>query len=213
MKIYSISNSLDLVGAGVKWSETTKPRKPMKNTTRWYVSDVDNMRLGPVPESARAQIDNHWALSLAKNSDLPNTFGTIAPNHFTGAPFARKKVCDVFETYAEGDIEIIPINKFWSIYDNAEVAEQYYVANFFGAADVINSEKTDLIPIQDAPHGITGLVSSQKASNTFVHPAHFMHRHILRDTTTSNWYCDDIFRQAIEDVAPNTYQFDAVSNS
>ncbi len=41
----------------------------------------------------------------------------------------------------------------------------------------------------------------------FVRKESFDGHHLLRDTATSEWFCDDVFREAIENATPGTYAF------
>lgn len=212
MKIYKIRTGLDAVGAGLGWSETTTARKPKREANRWFSTDADYFPLGPLPAEARKQIDTHWALSFAKNSALPDTFMTLGAAHFTGAPFAREAVCAVFEVFANGQIELIPITKFWSLHDKEEVPEQYYITNMYSAAAVIDWTKTRRRELDVTLVGRHALIESSRPSDVFVDASQFECRHVLRDAATSDWFCDDVFRAAIEEATPNTYSFDKVNN-
>ena len=210
MAIYWLKTGLDAIASSVFWSETTQRRKPMKGVERWYCTDADRAPLGPLPKEIRTEIDAHWALSWAKNANLPDTFMTLGSAHFTGAPFARKKVCDVFETFSEGNFELIPIRKFWSLHDREVVPEQYFVANVFNSADVVDPVSSPLREVKNPTFGQLFSLYTSNPKDVFVRTDSFKGRHLLRDAKTSEWFCDEVFREAIEDVTPLTYRFSEV---
>lgn len=210
MTIYWLGTGLEAVASSVGWSETTERRKPLKGAVRWYVTDADRAPLGQLPDEIRAEIDAHWALSFAKNANLPDTFMTVGSAHFTGAPFARGKVCDVFEFYSEGNFERIPIKKFWSIHDQEAVPEQYFVANFYNSADVVDPALSPLRKVVNPKVGQPFSLFTSNPKAVFVNANNFNGRHLLRDNQTSVWFCDDVFREEIERVTPRTYRFSKV---
>ncbi len=84
---------------------------------------------------------------------LPDTFGLLGAAHFTGAPFARKHIVDVFEAYSEGNCQIVPIKRLWSLEDDAEVTEPYFVANVYNAAPVVDLDKTRVLEVKNPKSG------------------------------------------------------------
>ena len=153
MTIYWMETHIYAVAGGETWSETTARRKPARDVERWYNTDADRAPLGPLPPEILSEINAHWALSLVTMDPLPDTIGQLGAAHFTGAPFARKHVCDVFEEYSEGNCQIIPIRKFWSLADKAEVPEPYYVANVYTSTSVIDPDKTPLRKVENPKMG------------------------------------------------------------
>lgn len=207
MSIYWMETHIYAVAGGETWSETTERRKPARDVERWFSTDADRAPLGPLPAEILAEIDAHWALSLGKMTPLPDTIGQLGAAHFTGAPFARKHVCDVFEEYSEGNCQIIPIKKFWSLSDNAEVTEPYYVANVYTSASVIDTDKTALLKVENPMMGKLFFPGSRSQKKMFVREESFAGHHLLRDAATSEWFCDEVFRAAIEKATPGTYEF------
>ncbi|MGK7755510.1 MULTISPECIES: imm11 family protein [unclassified Roseovarius] len=207
MSIYWLQTHTDAVVAGVNWSETTKPRIPASNLERWFATDADRAPLGPFPQEILAKINAHWALSLGKMDSPPDTIGRLKSAHFTGAPFARRHICDVFEMYSEGNCQIVPIKKLWSLKDDAEVTELYFVANVYNAAPVIDLDKTEVREVKNPKMGHPFSPASRSLNKMFVRKESFEGHHLLRDAATSVWFCDDVFREAIENATPGTYAF------
>ncbi|MCO4824887.1 MAG: hypothetical protein KC451_08540 [Amylibacter sp.] len=207
MNIYLLSTGLSAIASSIKWSETKNTREILKDSDRWYSTDADRVPLGPFPAAIRHEVDQHWTLSLARNRSLPDTFMSLRSRHFTGAPFARKKVCDVFEEYSEGNFELFPIHNFWSLADKEEVPEQYFVANVFNAANVIDTKRSPLEKVLNPKVGYPNFLRDSYHKTIFVDRHAFQHRHLLRDTKTSDWFCDDVFKDAMERVTPRTYEF------
>ncbi|MEX0302175.1 MAG: DUF1629 domain-containing protein [Leisingera sp.] len=183
----------------------------MKGVERWYSTDADLARLGPLPTKVRGEIDAHWALSLAQNHALPDTFMTLNSAHFTGAPFACRVVCEVFERFSEGNFELIPIKKFWSLPDNETVPRQYFVVNVYNSAQVVDLERSPIETPGNSNAGPRAILYTSDPKAVFVNEINFIDHHLLRDTMTSEWFCDDIFREAIEAVTPGTYEFREVN--
>lgn len=213
MTVYHLSTSLDAISAGVDWSETKERRLSGSGMGKdfWYCTDADRAPLGQLPAEIRNEIDAHWALSFARNDNLPDTFMSLKSAHFTGAPFARQGVCEVFQHFAEGNCEIIPIRNFWSLHDNKEVPVPYFVANVFNTAALLDNRLTKTRPVKNPRFGNMRFLPPCLGEKIFVRKDHFSDRHLLRDAETSEWFCDDVFREAIEAVTPGTYEFRQVN--
>jgi len=211
MAIYCLMTGLDAVASSVSWSETTKKRKPMKGVERWYVTDADRAPLGPLPTEIREEIGAHWALSYAKNAELPDTFLTLTSSHFSGVPFARKKVCDVFEEFSEGNYETIPIRKFWSMYDDEDVPEAYFVVNIYNSENLLDTSRMSISKVVNPRIGRLFSMRTLVPRDVFVRASVFKGHHLIRDAKTSEWFCDDVFRDAIDSVTPKTHRFAEVN--
>jgi hypothetical protein len=208
MTIYWMKSGLDAKLGGVFWSETTNRRQPgPHNRDKWFVTDADRAPLGPYPQEIIDEIDRHWALTHSSNSDLPDTFNVLSEAHFSGVPFACRKVCDVFQAFAKGDIELKPIKKFWSLSDKAEVSQPYWAVNFYGAVECLDLTKASVQKVEHPRMGNLYFLIAHGRSDIIVRGGAAGDRHIWRDKHTSDWFCDDVFRAAIEEVTPKTFDF------
>jgi hypothetical protein len=208
MAIYLIGTGFDDVGGGVIWSETREDRKPgPHNIGKWYPTDADRAPLGPYPQDILDEVNAHWALTGNSAFDPPDTFNSITSAHCSGAPIANRKVCDVFEAFATGDIEFVPLKKFWSLTDLAEVTKPYWVVNFYGAIECLDVSKAKVRRVTHPKMGNLFRLMNRGEKNLLVRPGAQGDRHLWRDKNTSDWFCDDVFREAIEAATPKTYHF------
>ncbi|NSY38553.1 hypothetical protein GKC28_09825 [Leisingera sp. ANG59] len=88
--------------------------------------------------------------------------------HFSGAPFAHQGVCEVFQNFAEGNCEIIPIRNFWSLHDKKDVPEPYFVANVFNAAELLDTRLTKTRPVKNPRFGNIRFLPPCLAEEIFV---------------------------------------------
>ncbi|WP_158979550.1 hypothetical protein [Parasedimentitalea maritima] len=208
MNYYWLKTALGARGGSLKWSETKEERQIDPNANRWYVTDADRAPLGPFPGKILEEISDHWALSFSQNDSLPDTFGSLNSFHFTGAPFAKKAVCDVFVKLAEGNCEVIEMEKIWSLHDDAKVPERYFVVN---AAEVVDYATAPIGEVKNPKIGKQLSLRTLNVKKFKVKNGAFSGRHLLRDAKTSEWFCDDVFREEIENTTPGTYKFNAVA--
>lgn len=211
MNYYWLKTALGARSGGLDWSETTEERQVIPNSNRWYPTDADRASLGTFPSEILEEIADHWALSFSQNDSLPDTFGQLNSSHFTGSPFARKAVCDVFEKFSEGNCELVEIKRFWSLHDNAKVPERYFVVNVFNAAEIIDYATAPIGEVKNPKIGNQLSLRTSNVKNFKLKIGAFDGHHLLRDSKTSAWFCDDVFREEIEKTTPGTYKFNAVA--
>lgn len=195
---------------GFGWSETRSPRKPDRHAQRWYSTDSDVIPLGPFPAELKALLAQHWAITRATHDALPLSFDELGPKHFTGLQKMRAPLAEVFAAHAGGAVELVPIPQFWSLSDKAEIAEPYFIVNVHGTHPTIDLESSAIAQVRNPRMAqpyfvtdwnkafVTGRMPRKEGPDV---------RHVWRDTATSDWFCDSVFRDALEKVSPGRYAF------
>ena len=213
MKVYHLETPGDARSGGIFWSETKKRRKPDRDAVRWYASHSDGFPLGPLPSELKDLIAGHWALTDSKNSKLPDAFTSLEVFHFTGLQAVNTKMAQLFERLGGDDIELFQIPNFWSLSDKAEIYEPYYFANVYGAELTVDLKRSKVMKVVNPKYAgaqryfLSGVRDERvKLTENFQ-----TDRHIWRDSSTSDWFCDDVFREALEAASPRNYRFFEVS--
>ncbi len=213
MKVYLIGNSLDSGGGGFSWSETKQKRKPDPTAVRWYVTDNENFPLGPVPQEVKDAIAGLWAVTYASTKDLPKYFNRLGRNHFSGLQAVDTQLGDLFRHYAGEEVELIRIPKMWSLTDKAEITTPFFLANVFGAEPTIDLERSGVLNVINPKYSRSHRYAVSGAVEYFarIRRGFQTARHVWRDSNTSDWFCDDAFRTAAEQVSPRQYSFDEMA--
>ena len=197
------------------WSETTEERKVAKpgDPPRWYPTDSDRVeRFGPYSEDLKHQIASHWCLCDRRRDALPRAFGRLTQSQFTGAPFGNEALTACFADHSGGEVELVPVERLWSVPDGARIEVPYRIANVYGTAATVDTKRTSVMKIPTPMHGKPYNLSAARPKDIHVHPGAQGDRHVWRDAATGRFFCDDVFRAAIEDVAPRTYEFTATTS-
>jgi hypothetical protein len=207
MNVYLISTSLELKGGAIDWSETTKRRKPDPNAVRWYPSDSDYFKLGPLPDELRQNIERHWALAMYKPPGLPRKFKGLKPDHFTGLPAFDTGLKDFWASWAGEDSEIIEVPKLWSLPEKRVIEEPYYFVNVYGAETTldikgpgigrVNHEKMRQVMKYHLSYPIKARLVENFSTS----------RQLWRDSNTSSWLCGDAFKDAMTAFEPDRFEF------
>jgi len=213
MKVYLIANGLDGKGRNFDWSETTKLRKPDPTAVRWYVTDNENFPLGPVPQEVKDAIAGLWAVTYASTTDLPKYFNRLDSNHFSGLQAVDTQLGDLFRHYAGQEVELIRIPKMWSLTDKAEITTPYFLANVYGAEPTIDLDRSKVFEVINSKYSRSHRYAVSGAVEYFarIRRGFQTARHVWRDSNTSDWFCDDAFRTAAEQVSPRQYSFDEMA--
>ncbi|WP_138161888.1 imm11 family protein [Parasedimentitalea maritima] len=103
------------------------------------------------------------------------------------------------------------MEKIWSLHDNAKVPERYFVLNVFNAAEVIDYATAPMGEVKNPKIGNQLSLRTLNVKKFKVKNGAFSGRHLLRDAKTSEWFCDDVFREEIKNTTPGTYKFNAVA--
>lgn len=195
------------------WSETTQERKVIKGSDRWHAVDADRTdRFGPYSGEVKRQVAAHWALGFRLRGDLPPAFGEINQCQFTGAPFVAPALAACFADHADGGVELLPIERFWSVVDDARIEAPYVVANIYRTAETFDPERTRLTKLSDPRHGKEySQGGGRRPQDLIVRPDAQGDAHVWRDAYTGHFFCDDTFRAAVEAVAPDVYEFKATT--
>lgn len=194
-------------GGGIFWSETTKSRQ-VSQAPRWYSTSGDICdSFGPYPEDLKAQVAKHWCLLSHPRDSLPDTFMSIKAFAFTGAPFGTDAVTACFEAHCPGGVERLRVPRLWSQPDEAKVDTPYFIANVFATARTLDLTKSAIRVIPKPRHGHPALLKTTRAQDMIVHPRAQGDLHVWRDAATGVFFCDDVFRAAIETAAPKAYEF------
>ena len=208
MKVYLLQSDPNGPGRNFDWSETMQLRKPDPTAVRWYDTDNENFPLGPVPQEVKDAIARLWALTYASNQNLPDNFNRLGSNHFTGLQAVDSKLADFYRQYAGEELELIRIPKMWSLTDKAEITTPYFLANVYGAEPTIDMERSGVLEVINPKYSrshryvISGGVQFARIRRGFQTA-----RHVWRDSNTSDWFCDDAFRVAAEQISPGQYRF------
>ena len=207
--IYRIHVSLDSPGGHGGWSETTEPRKPTKGAERFYSTDHDCYPLGPLPKELIKNIETHWMLFGYVSDVMPISFNRISAEHFSGLPVLSKAMAEMYRDHSDGDCELIRVPKIWSRNLKQEVAAPFFLANVYRKIHTLDLERS----------GGKQTKNPRFANKFFVSTNPKMLRlnadfngasGVWRDSNTSDWFCDDVFRHDIEAIAPSYYRFNEV---
>ena len=208
MKVYLLGTGLYGKGGGFSWSETTQKRKPDPTAVRWYVTENENFPLGPVPQEVKDAIAGLWALAYASNKKPPRYFNTLGSNHLSGLQAVDTRLGDLFRQFAGDEVELVRIPQMWSLTDKAEITTPYFLANVYGAEPTIDMERSGVLEVINPKYSrshryvISGGVQFARIRRGFQTA-----RHVWRDSNTSDWFCDDAFRVAAEQISPGQYRF------
>ena len=208
MNVYLLQTDPNGPGRNFDWSETTKLRKPDPTAVRWYDTDNENFPLGPVPQEVKDAIAGLWALTYASNQNLPDNFNRLGSNHFTGLQAVNGRLADFYRQYAGEEVELIRIPKMWSLTDKAEITTPFFLANVYGAEPTIDIERSVVRTVKNPKYSramkytVSGGPQDVKIRRGFQTA-----RHVWRDSNTSDWFCDDAFRTAAEQISPGQYRF------
>jgi hypothetical protein len=208
MKVYLLQSDPNGPGGGFSWSETTEIRKVDPTAVRWFMDQNENFPLGPVPQEVKDAIAGLWAVTYASNHNLPDNFNRLGSNHLSGLQAVDSKLADFYRQYAGEEVELIRIPKMWSLTDNAEITTPFFLANVFGAEPTIDMERSGVLEVINPKYSrshryvISGGVQFAKIRRGFQ-----TDRHVWRDSNTSDWFCDDVFRTAAEQISPGQYRF------
>jgi len=213
MKVYHISIHPDAKGGGFSWSETKEKRKPDKNAVRWYAADSDGFPLGPLPEQLKTEIARHWALSDASNADLPDFFMSLTARHFSGLQAVNEKLANLYRAYSGAELELFRIPKFWSLTDKAEVSEAYYFANVYAVEHTLDLTRSSHIEVTNPK--LAGAqrfwITSMRNKRVSLVRGFYTNKNVWRDSNTSDWFCNEEFRKALEATSPGNFLFIEIS--
>jgi len=209
MKVYLLETDPNGPGGGFSWSETTQKREPDPTAVRWYEDENENFPLGPVPQEVKDAIAGLWALTHTSNQNLPDRFRRLGSDHFSGLHAVDSKLADFYRHYAGEELELIRIPKMWSLTDKAEITTPYFLANVYGAEPTIDMDRSEVFEVinpkysRSHRYAVSGAVQYWAKIRRGFQTA----RHVWRDSNTSDWFCDDAFRTAAEQISPGQYRF------
>lgn len=213
MAVYRFGVHPDAVAGGFEWSETKKKRRPKKGAVRWYPTDSDGFPLGPLPGDLKDKMATHWAVTELGNDALPDYFNSNGARHFTGLQAVGDKLADIFRAHAGDDLELVQIPNFWSLADEAELCEPYYLANVFSKVETIDLARSKVIEVSNPRlEGAQKYMSASQSHKWVKNVRGFTtDLHVWRDANTSEWFCDDVFQAAIEAASPGNFLFGETS--
>jgi len=213
MEVYRFGVHPEAVAGAFSWSETKKKRRPKKGAVRWYPTDSDGFPLGPLPDELKATMAKHWALTELGNDWLPDFFNSNGARHFTGLQAVGEKLADIYRTHVGDGLELVRLPNFWSLADEEEIAEPYYLANVFAKAETIDLARSDVIEVVNPKMAGAQKYASASQSHKWVKNIRGFTTdlHIWRDANTSEWFCDDVFRAAMEAASPGNFMFGKTS--
>lgn len=213
MTVYHVSIHPDAKVGGISWSETKKKRKPDKHVVRWYASDNDGFPLGPLPDQLKSEISHHWALTHATNNDLPDFFNSLNSRHFTGLQAVGEKMAVLYREYCGAELELFRLPNFWSLTDEVEISEPYYLANVYAAEHTIDLSRSKHIEVVNPK--LVGAYRYSVSSLTNKWASIFRgfqtDKNVWRDSNTSDWFCNEEFREALEATSPGNFRFKEIS--
>ncbi|KGM47445.1 imm11 family protein [Pseudooceanicola atlanticus] len=209
MEVYRFSVHPDAVAGAFDWSENKKKRRSKKGAVRWYPTDSDGFPLGPLPDDLKAKMATHWALTGLGNDWLPDFFNSNGPHHFTGLQAVGEKLADIYRMRVGDDLELVPIPNFWSLADEAEIAEPYYLANVFASAETIDLARSEVIEVKNPKLAGAQKYMSASQSNKWVKNVRGFKTdlHVWRDANTSEWFCDEEFKAEMDAASPGNFMF------
>ena len=109
-------------------------------------------------------------------------------------------------------MELLPIERFWSVPDDARIDEPYFVANVYRMAETYDADRMRLTRLPDPVFGSRfDYGGGTRTEDLIVRPGAQGDAHFWRDVFTDTFFCDDVFRAAVEGVAPGTYTFKATT--
>ncbi len=213
MKVFRFETAVNAKGGGFSWSETKVKRKPDRNAVRWYSTDADSIPLGPFPDRLKELIASHWVLTEASNSKLPRSFMSLGVGHFSGLQAVDQKLANVFEKFAGTGGELFKLPNFWSLTDKAEISRPYFFANVFAAEETIDIDASNARRVTNPrlskvqPYSVGPAMDMNVKALPNFHTDH----HVWRDRSTSQWFCSDSFKCALQDEVPGDYYFQQFS--
>ncbi|MBI1492355.1 imm11 family protein [Halocynthiibacter styelae] len=214
MAVYIVGTHPNAIGGHFAWSETTQKRKIGPVPGRWYPNYSDDFPLGPLPADLKQKISEHWAVTGSTVDQGLISYHMLDPMHFTGLQLVNETMAQMYRDLAGDDLELFRIPKFWSLKDKAEITEPYYFANVYGAEETIDLERSSRIrkrsPEANAGGSAEYSPATPLSSLTKLIPGFQTDRHVWRDSHTSDWFCDDVFREALQKIAKGNYLFEQI---
>lgn len=134
---------------------------------------------------------------------------SIGPRHFSDLQVLDADVSKVFCEHAHVQYQKLEIPKVWSLNFDRRIVEPHFFINVYRQVETIDLEAS----------GAQKLINPGIGSKFFVktNPRKLEVRQDLkgydgvwRDRNTSDWFCDQTFRDALEKVTPGTYRFEQV---
>lgn len=200
MAIYLMLTSGEGGGGGLDFSETTEKRKPMKNSDRWYQTDADLYPMGPFPDALHRKLETHWYLWVASATDLRPYFNSLTSNYFPGLPIYNKEIA----AHAGEDVEVVQIPNLWSLRDKVRIETPYFKVNVYGTEETLDLVESGA---RKTARGAAPYSLSSK-TRARIRPGFKTDRHIWRDTNTYDWFCSEVFREALAEVLnPKAYDY------
>lgn len=213
VKIFNYSTNVSSrKGSGITWSPTNalpefKIRQPGEKVP--FPLEADFFPLGPLPADVRDSVSGLWALTATRNEKLPDWFMSLERQHFTGMQAVNEQIADVYRALSSDKIEIIQIPKMWSIKDKAHVAQPYYFINLYDTEETVDLERSNARSTASHPQ----MSRAFKYSVSYgplglkVREGFTTAKHVWRDSNTSDWFCDEVFRAALEKASRGSYSF------
>ena len=130
----------------------------------------------------------------------------LTKSHFSGLQSVNARIAEVYRQLGGDDIEIIQLPNMWSIKDNAPVAQPYYLINVYGAEETLDLELRKARAVVN-PRILKAYKFGVEFSRQRVRQGFQTSRHVWRDSNTSNWYCDEEFKAALEKASRASYMF------
>jgi hypothetical protein len=148
-------------------------------------------------------------LTYASNHNLPDNFNRLGSNHLSGLQAVDSKLADFYRQYAGEEVELIRIPKMWSLTDKAEITTPYFLANVYGAEPTIDMDRSEVFEVINPKYSRSHRYAVSGAVQYFakIRRGFQTARHVWRDSNTSDWFCDDVFRTAAEQISPGQYRF------
>ncbi len=196
------------LGRALHWNDIPELMTPgPHNRGKWHPTLSDVVELGPFPDSVIQELNSNWALTDRGLDELPPFYGRIKAHHFSGCYIAQRHIADVFEQYSNGECQILKLDNLYSVKDNVPVTVEYFVVNVYQARKFLDIDRSPVKKITNPE--IKQRYASQGNANYefFFDPSVVEDVHIWRDYHTSNWFCDDVFKDALDAVLPEMCYF------
>ena len=93
--------------------------------------------------------------------------------------------------------------------DKVEITTPCFLANVYGAEPTIDMHRSGVLEVinqkysRSHRYAVSGAVQYWAKIRRGFQTA----RHVWRDSNTSDWFCDDAFRTAAEQISPGKYRF------
>lgn len=189
------------------WSESTSPRTPLKGSDRWYETDADRAPLGVIPVEILSEVSAHWALALESEENLPESFNSLSANHFSGLPVVNTEIKDFFLKFCGSEVQVIPVEKLWSLADKARVHKKRFHVNVYGSFPTVDLARTASLEAVNPSFGQKRVITASPV-DVYANQVDTGDVHVWRDEATSIWLCDDVFKEAMVEFRPNNYSFE-----